>query len=142
MGILLKWIIIHPGEKERTYDTAQKENRSSLQKTGPAEQADGLEKSARRGSAARFFFCWVLLLASLLSCAAAGFCEGETQTEEESGQSVDPVRYPERCSGILYNSSNGMPTSEANAIAETDDGFIWIGSSAGLYAMTAAILSV
>ena len=48
------------------------------------------------GSAARFFFCWVLLLALLLSCAAAGFCEGETQTEEESGQSVDPVRYPER----------------------------------------------
>ena len=84
------------------------------------------------GSAARFFFCWVLLLASLLSCAAAGFCEGETQTEEESGQSVDPVRYPERCSGILYNSSNGMPTSEANAIAETDDGFIWIGSYSGL----------
>ncbi len=33
---------------------------------------------------------------------------------------------------ILYDSSIGMPTSEANAIAQTDDGFIWIGSYSGL----------
>lgn len=33
---------------------------------------------------------------------------------------------------VLYDNKNGLPTSEANAIAETDDGFIWIGSYSGL----------
>ncbi|MCR4675403.1 MAG: HD domain-containing protein [Lachnospiraceae bacterium] len=33
---------------------------------------------------------------------------------------------------ILYDSSIGMPTSEANTIAQTNDGFIWIGSYSGL----------
>ncbi len=33
---------------------------------------------------------------------------------------------------VMYDSSIGMPTSEANAIAQTSDGFIWIGSYSGL----------
>ena len=33
---------------------------------------------------------------------------------------------------VLYNSSIGMPTSEANAVVQTGDGFIWIGSYSGL----------
>ncbi len=33
---------------------------------------------------------------------------------------------------ILYDSSIGMPTSEANTIVQTSDGFIWIGSYSGL----------
>ena len=33
---------------------------------------------------------------------------------------------------ILYDSSIGMPTSEANAVVQTSDGFIWIGSYSGL----------
>jgi len=33
---------------------------------------------------------------------------------------------------VFYDSSIGMPTSEANAIAQTSDGFIWIGSYSGL----------
>ncbi len=33
---------------------------------------------------------------------------------------------------VLYDNKNGLPTSEANAIAETEDGFIWIGSYSGL----------
>ncbi|MCR5608688.1 MAG: HD domain-containing protein [Lachnospiraceae bacterium] len=32
----------------------------------------------------------------------------------------------------IYDSSNGMQSSEANVIAETNDGYIWIGSYAGL----------
>lgn len=32
----------------------------------------------------------------------------------------------------LYDKANGLPTSEANAIVQTEDGFIWIGSYAGL----------
>ena len=33
---------------------------------------------------------------------------------------------------VLYDSTNGMPTSEANAIAQSTDGFIWIGGYSGL----------
>lgn len=33
---------------------------------------------------------------------------------------------------ILYDSTNGLPTSEANAIAQSEDGFIWIGGYSGL----------
>ena len=33
---------------------------------------------------------------------------------------------------ILYDNSSGLPTSEANAIAQTKDGFIWIGGYSGL----------
>ncbi|MBR1486477.1 MAG: hypothetical protein IJ597_04400, partial [Synergistaceae bacterium] len=36
-------------------------------------------------------------------------------------------------SAILYDNKNGLPTSEANAIAETSDGFIWIGGYSGLH---------
>jgi energy-coupling factor transport system substrate-specific component len=35
-------------------------------------------------------------------------------------------------SSILYNSTNGLPTSEANAVVQTSDGFIWIGCYGGL----------
>lgn len=33
---------------------------------------------------------------------------------------------------ILYDNTNGLPTSEANAVLQTSDGFIWIGSYSGL----------
>lgn len=35
-------------------------------------------------------------------------------------------------SAVLYDNSNGLPTSEANAIAQTQNGFIWIGGYSGL----------
>ena len=46
--------------------------------------------------------------------------------------SVDLVNRTEGYSAVLYDNTNGLPTAEANAIAETGDGFIWIGSYAGL----------
>ncbi len=33
---------------------------------------------------------------------------------------------------ILYDSTNGLPTSEANAIVQSSDGFIWLGGYSGL----------
>ena len=85
------------------------------------------------GAAGRLLFCCALILTLLLSCMTAGFCDGEAaNTVEDTRQFVDPVTYPDRYSGVLYNNTNGMPTSEANAIAETSDGFIWIGSYSGL----------
>lgn len=35
-------------------------------------------------------------------------------------------------SAVLYNNSNGLPTSEANAVVQSGDGFIYIGSYSGL----------
>ncbi len=46
--------------------------------------------------------------------------------------SVDPTRQSEGFSAVLYDNTKGLPTSEANAIAETSEGFIWIGSYGGL----------
>ncbi len=33
---------------------------------------------------------------------------------------------------MLYDNTNGLPTAEANAIVQTSEGFIWIGSYGGL----------
>ena len=45
---------------------------------------------------------------------------------------VDPIGVSEGYSTVIYNNTSGLPTSEANAITETRDGFIWIGSYSGL----------
>lgn len=45
---------------------------------------------------------------------------------------VDPKGDGEGYSAILYDNTRGLPTSEANAIVTTSEGFIWIGSYAGL----------
>ena len=75
-----------------------------------------------------------LILLLLLFGYSAG---GETVSMNASGVpnlplSVDPTGKTEGFSAILYNNPNGLPTSEANAITETGEGFIWIGSYAGL----------
>ena len=77
-----------------------------------------------------------LLLAVL---AAAGPARGETAVPvlNASGNrnirlAVDPTETQDGYSAILYDNHNGLPTSEANAIAQTAEGFIWIGSYAGL----------
>ncbi|MBR4471680.1 MAG: SpoIIE family protein phosphatase [Erysipelotrichaceae bacterium] len=46
--------------------------------------------------------------------------------------SVDPLGGEDGYSAVLYNNTNGLPTSEANDIVQTQEGFIWIGSYAGL----------
>ena len=46
--------------------------------------------------------------------------------------SVDFTGKNEGYSAVLYDNSNGLPTSEANAIVQTPEGFIWIGSYSGL----------
>ncbi len=44
----------------------------------------------------------------------------------------DPTGTRDGYAAYLYDNTSGLPTSEANAIAETSDGFIWIGSYGGL----------
>ncbi|MCR5451008.1 MAG: histidine kinase, partial [Lachnospiraceae bacterium] len=68
---------------------------------------------------------------------AASGSEDKEATRNSSGvynrsMNVDPIGGNEGFSAVVYDNSNGLPTSEANAIVETKDGFIWIGSYAGL----------
>lgn len=67
----------------------------------------------------------VCLLLSVPQTAAAADDAGDIEY-------ADPVSNSENYSAVLYNNTNGLPTSEANAIAETSEGFIWIGSYGGL----------
>ena len=65
----------------------------------------------------------LILLLTVIICPAHG---------EGVSLSVDPTGRTKGFSTVLYDNKNGLPTSEANAIAETSEGFIWIGSYAGL----------
>ena len=47
-------------------------------------------------------------------------------------KSDDPTENREGFAAYLYDNTTGLPTPEANAIVETPDGFIWIGSYGGL----------
>lgn len=42
---------------------------------------------------------------------------------------MDPVGDKDHYSAVVYDNSSGLPTSVANDIAQTDDGFIWIGTN-------------
>ena len=91
--------------------------------------------SGRGGAAA--FLCLLFLLFFLPLAADSCFCDSLLRPFNASGRengkiSVDPIGEKEGFSTVLYDNLNGLPTSEANAIAETDEGFIWIGSYGGL----------
>ncbi|MCQ2521774.1 MAG: ATP-binding protein [Lachnospiraceae bacterium] len=53
--------------------------------------------------------------------------ETSSQSQAANGETFDGT-YIE----TIFNNSNGLSGSEANAIAQTEDGYIWIGSYAGL----------
>ena len=46
--------------------------------------------------------------------------------------SAAEINSSEGFSAYLYDNGNGLPTSEANAVAQTNIGFIWIGGYGGL----------
>ena len=80
-----------------------------------------------------------LMLAVLVSAVPVFAASGGSDTEDETGTSeettaeiVDPLTDPDGYSAVLYDNTNGLPTSEANDIAESPDGCIWIGSYSGL----------
>ena len=57
-------------------------------------------------------------------CMLSVFCAGKLSAENYAFNSY--VR-------TIYNKANGLPCGEANDIAFTDDGIMWIGTYAGLY---------
>ena len=56
----------------------------------------------------------------------------EETTESEVEIPIDPTGRGDRYASVLYDNTNGLPTSEANDIVETEEGFLWIGSYSGL----------
>ncbi|MBR2794790.1 MAG: HD domain-containing protein [Solobacterium sp.] len=85
-------------------------------------------------SSIRKKFLYGIAILAVILCH--GFALPVSASFESAGEdqtlNVDPTGKEEGYSAVLYNSSNGLPTSEANAIEETSEGFIWIGSYSGL----------
>ena len=72
-----------------------------------------------------------VLVAFLMVCVLFS-CSIPLLADDDDKHVVDPTNNREGYAAYLYDNTNGLPTSEANAIAETSDGFIWIGSYGGL----------
>ena len=113
----------------------QKESRINMRRYGQIRSAAPFR--ARKTGKGRYLF--LLLCAALLLLLPAAHAAEEKQGHgiNASGNqnvplAVDPMEEGEGYSAILYDNRNGLPTSEANAIAQTEEGFIWIGSYAGL----------
>ncbi|MBQ7677964.1 MAG: hypothetical protein IJT32_06995, partial [Lachnospiraceae bacterium] len=47
--------------------------------------------------------------------------------------STGKVDYPAEYEAILYDSYDGLVSAEINAVAQTNDGYIWVGTYSGLY---------
>ncbi len=63
----------------------------------------------------------------VLFCCLINFClAGETLAAENQRSMFASYKQTQ------YNSSNGMPSDEANVIIQTRDGYLWIGSYSGL----------
>ena len=79
-----------------------------------------------------------LLIAGLTAAGGlVGLTEGAVTSVNANGGvngtlAVDLTDSTEGYSVVVYDNTNGLPTSEANAVAQTREGFIWIGSYSGL----------
>ena len=80
----------------------------------------------------------IILITTILLClsgpAAIMAAESDYTRDTTAGESlsVDPTDSGEGYMAVLYDNTNGLPTSEANDIAQTGEGFLWIGSYSGL----------
>ena len=72
-------------------------------------------------------FILTIMLAAMLTFAGASMPVNAVQED-----SFELLNEDASITSVLYNNTNGLPTSEANAIAQTSEGFIWIGSYGGL----------
>ncbi len=68
----------------------------------------------------------LLYLPLILSLLVPAYVDAENETTKEDTDYNDYVQ-------SVYSSNNGLPCGEANDIAQTSDGVLWIGTYAGLY---------
>ncbi|MBQ1317738.1 MAG: SpoIIE family protein phosphatase [Lachnospiraceae bacterium] len=103
-------------------------NKRDHRKTGRATEG-------RTARCARLLAAMLILTVLFVTGTGTQVCraaEGDTSGMADGAQAADPFSGEAGFSAVLYNNANGLPTSEANAIAETADGFLWIGSYGGL----------
>ena len=98
---------------------------------------DSLSASAMMAALAVFVVLIALAALPLSDVPAAWAAEDASTAAEADARGgktvvVDLTGQKEGNSAVLYDNSNGLPTSEANAIVQTPEGFIWIGSYSGL----------
>ena len=85
-----------------------------------------LVRLARRSGARRQAAQRVAALALALTL---GVALAVPVARAEEAEAIDYNDYVQ----TVYNSNNGLPCGEANDIAQTNDGILWIGTYAGLY---------
>ena len=68
----------------------------------------------------------------VILCLALGLSFFSVPTEAAGARKSELVDYNDYVQSI-YSSNNGLPCGEANDIAQTNDGVLWIGTYAGLY---------
>ncbi|MBQ8110780.1 MAG: HD domain-containing protein [Clostridia bacterium] len=69
------------------------------------------------------------LLGMALVCALLAGAPSAARAEGALAEVIDYNDYVQ----TVYSSNNGLPCGEANDIAQTNDGILWIGTYAGLY---------
>ena len=88
------------------------------------------EETKDPGDASAAAKALALLLAAGLCLPAAGGFVAEARAEDTSIRTE--INYNDYVQTI-YSSTNGLPCGEANDIAMTGDGIMWVGTYAGLY---------
>ena len=63
--------------------------------------------------------CLTMVPSAVFALQNASYTELNSSGTLNRSVSIDPVGRQDGFSAVLYNNTNGLPTSEANAIAET-----------------------
>ncbi|MBQ3423797.1 MAG: HD domain-containing protein [Clostridia bacterium] len=88
----------------------------------------GLRRLSRRRRSSSRGAAGAVAAALVIALLAGGAAFG-ADVRAEAAEAVDYNDYVQ----TIYASSNGLPCGEANDIAQTNDGILWIGTYAGLY---------
>lgn len=121
---LVAYLIIRKQlQKEKRLEAAQKEAEQEEIPTFQAGEAAGSPAEHAQKAAK-----------TLAVILATGLCLGSLSYQPVRAQetAVPQTTYTDYVQTI-YSSQNGLPCGEANAIAQTIDGVLWIGTYAGLY---------
>lgn len=105
-----------------------------LSETSESKEEAGMKNTGRR--AAVLLVAFGLVLTGIWGVSSPNGAYAEEVTEEETiqggGSAVTNQAENLGYSVKLYDGTNGLPTSDANAILSTKDGFIWVGGYSGL----------
>ena len=79
-----------------------------------------------------FLTAMLLVLGSFVCCAVSVYAADDSSVYQGGGAAVTDQSEGIGYATELYDAANGLPTSDANTVLSTSDGFIWIGGYSGL----------